>query len=133
VRVTFLLTLLLSLVFLFANTHILAVFGPEFIAAKAALGILILGNLVDVASGSPTLLLVMTGHERSVAVIFSIIAVISVFLNLLLISSYGFIGAALASAVSLFLSRCIMVIYSIMVLQLNPTIFAFLKKRKTVR
>ena len=131
VRVTFLLTLLLSLVFLFASNHILAVFGPEFIAAKAALGILILGNLLDVASGSPTLLLVMTGHERSVAVIFAFISFINIVLNLWFISSYGFIGAALASVISLFLSRCIMVVYSVMTLQLNPTIFSFSKNGRS--
>jgi O-antigen/teichoic acid export membrane protein len=129
VRVSFLLTLLLSLVILFGSDYILSVFGSKFIIAKVALGILILGNLIDIASGSPALLLVMTGHERSVAIVFTIIAFVNVLLNALLISPYGFEGAAVASIISLILSRLILSIYALNNLHLNTTIFSFLSFR----
>lgn len=128
VRVSFLLTLLLSMVFLFAGDYILAIFGPEFIKARATLNILVLANLVDVASGSPSLLLAMTGREKIVAVVFILIALINVMLNGLLISLYGFEGAAVAYLISMLLSRSITAIYALKNLQLNTTIF-FISKR----
>jgi O-antigen/teichoic acid export membrane protein len=124
VRVSFLATALLGLLILFGSDFILSIFGQEFLAAKVALGILVFGNLADIATGSPALLLVMTGHEREVAIVYVIFAVINIILNGILISSYGYEGAALASVISVVVSRAILAAYSLNKLKLNPTVFS---------
>lgn len=76
----------------------LAVFGPEFTAARTALTVLSVGQLVNAATGTVGTLLNMTGHERDTALVVGFSAAVNVGLNLLLIPRFGLNGAALATA-----------------------------------
>lgn len=90
----------LIVILLFSRT-ILALFGPEFVAASPALLILATGHFVNAVTGSVGYLLMMTGHERIVRTITILAAGLNIILNLLLIPRYGTIGAAVATATSL--------------------------------
>ncbi|MBE7384912.1 MAG: flippase [Leptolyngbya sp. SIO1E4] len=80
---------------------VLHLFGTEFVAAKGALIILILGQLVNVGAGSVGYLMMMTGHQTQAARVMGTIALINVILNLIGIHFLGIIGAALATAFSM--------------------------------
>jgi O-antigen/teichoic acid export membrane protein/SAM-dependent methyltransferase len=74
------------------------VFGDEFRRGHVVLAILCLAQLVNVGTGSASLLLNMTGHERVTAVSLAWSAAANVALNALLIPSFGMAGAAMATA-----------------------------------
>ena len=80
---------------------VLQLFGSEFIAAKGALIILIVGQLVNVGSGSVGYLMMMTGHQNQAARVMLITALINVILNWMGINFLGIIGAALATTFSM--------------------------------
>lgn len=112
-----------GLLYLFGE-EFLSLFGPEFVAGRSALAILLIGYLVITLAGSVGLILKMTGHERDVMWTGIIAAVVNITLNSALIPSYGIEGAATATAVSLStwaLISCVMVFLR---LGINPTIFS---------
>lgn len=75
---------------------ILALFGPEFVAASPALRILALGQIVSLATGPVGVILLMTKHERWSLAHALIGAVVGGLLCWFLIPDLGMIGAALA-------------------------------------
>lgn len=89
------------LLFIFAPTWVLGLYGPEFTVGAAVLTILALGQFVNVATGSVGYLLMMTGHEKLMRnnIVFS--ALLNIALNTILILKFGILGAALANAISL--------------------------------
>ncbi len=76
------------------------VFGEEFVGGHLALAILCVGQTVNAAAGSVGFILNMTGHERDTLVGVAAAAVLNIILNVLLIPSYGYVGAAIATASS---------------------------------
>ena len=80
---------------------VLRLFGPEFVAARGALIILIAGELVNVGVGSVGYLMNMTGHQNQALVVISISALVNVVLNLVGIPLFGIMGAAMATAFSM--------------------------------
>ncbi|MEM9908255.1 MAG: flippase [Cyanobacteria bacterium P01_D01_bin.44] len=80
---------------------VLHLFGPEFVAAKSALVILILGQLVNVGAGSVGYLMTMTGHQTQSALVMGASAGVNLVLNLIGIHLFGILGAALATALSM--------------------------------
>jgi O-antigen/teichoic acid export membrane protein len=85
---------------IFAETA-LWLFGPEFVSGANALRILLIGQIVNAAAGSVGALLGMTGHERQSAAALAAAAIIQVGLNLALVPTFGLVGAATATAVSM--------------------------------
>ena len=79
----------------------LQLFGSEFSAAKGALVILILGQLVNVGAGSVGYLMVMTGHQNQSVIVMTVSAIVNVILNLIGIQILGIVGAAMATAFSM--------------------------------
>ncbi|MEA2620540.1 MAG: hypothetical protein QOC97_1313 [Chloroflexota bacterium] len=79
----------------------LLLFGPGFEGAAAALGILVLGEVVNVAAGPVATLLVMTGHERDAVIGLAVGSALNGGLCLILIPGLGINGAAVAAATSL--------------------------------
>jgi len=75
-------------------------FGVEYAAQGAALKIILLGQLANVAFGAVGALLNMTGHQADTVRGMMIAVLLNLVLNLALIPSYGIVGAALATAVS---------------------------------
>jgi len=79
------------------STPLLGVFGKEFIDARVPLIILIAGQLVNVASGSVGLLLILTGHERKGTAVLAVCALIIGTACCIVIPSFGIMGAAITS------------------------------------
>jgi O-antigen/teichoic acid export membrane protein len=97
-RGTLALALPAGLVLILFGRALLPLFGPEFVASYPALVILCLAQLFNVGMGSVGLLLQMTGHERLVLLGIAIALVINTSLNVILIPTWGPIGAALGAA-----------------------------------
>ncbi len=85
---------------LFVPEWLMSFFGEEFRAASTALMILALGQFVNIATGSVGYLLSMTGHERELRNNAIISALVGLVLGLVLIPSYGLLGATVATAVA---------------------------------
>lgn len=77
------------------------VFGIGFEEAYLPLVILAVGQLINAAFGSVGFLLNMTGYERETAKTLWQTSVLNIVLNAALIPTYGTVGAAIATALSL--------------------------------
>ena len=82
--------------------HILSLFGEEYIAARQAFLILIIGQGVCSAFGSSSVYLNMTGRQHIYQIILIVAVIINFVLNRLLIPKYGMTGAAIAFVSSSF-------------------------------
>ena len=111
-RSTFLVSLLLAIVIGLGSHWFLLIFGAEFLTAKLALLILLLGNLVNAFTGATARLLIMTGHARDTAIGVSISAFSNIILNALLIPPFGLEGAAIATAISSVLWNVLLVAFT---------------------
>ena len=80
---------------------LMSFFGEEFRTASTALVILALGQFVNIATGSVGYLLSMTGLERKVRDNAFFSALIGITLGLILIPSYGLLGASIATALAI--------------------------------
>ncbi|OKH19994.1 flippase [[Limnothrix rosea] IAM M-220] len=80
---------------------VLQLFGSEFTAAKWALALLIVGQLVNVGSGSVGYLMTMTGHQNQAAKVMFVAAIANAILNWVGIKFFGILGAAFATAFSM--------------------------------
>ena len=89
--------LALALPLFFLADVLLGLFGQAFVAGTGALRILIIGQLINAATGSVGYLMTMTGHERQAAMIVGAATVGSIALNGILIPSFGIEGAAVAN------------------------------------
>ncbi|MFQ5550830.1 MAG: oligosaccharide flippase family protein [Gemmatimonadales bacterium] len=79
----------------------LSFFGPGFPLAFPALIVLVTGQLVNALTGSIGVVLSMTGHQRLLSALMVFPTIGNILLNLAFVRSYGMVGAAIASAVSL--------------------------------
>lgn len=105
------LTLPVIFILIFFGKEILGIFGKEFIIGYSALLLLLIGQLINVFAGPVEFFLNMTGHQKSLNYIVIFAALVNIILNINLIPLYGFVGAALASMVSLSISKIISIIY----------------------
>lgn len=94
------------ILFLFPNL-ILSLFGEEYISASLLLRILVVGQLVNICTGSVGFLLVMTGNETKVRNAIFLSGSFCIISTLCLVPYYGTLGAA----ISISLSVCIQNIY----------------------
>jgi O-antigen/teichoic acid export membrane protein len=88
---------LAAVVILFARA-LMRIFGPDFESGWAILAIGTVGQLVNCAVGSVGYLLLMSGNERKLVRIQTIVGVATVVGSLLLVPKWGMVGAALAAA-----------------------------------
>jgi len=100
--------LVTSFFVIFGRTFLNLVFGKEFINAYIPLLILLIGQLVNSATGSVGFLLNMTGYEKDTAQSAALAGGINIILNFFLIPSFGLRGAAIATAVSIVISNVIL-------------------------
>jgi O-antigen/teichoic acid export membrane protein len=107
----FLVTLPIALALIGFGHQVLTLFGPEFTQGHTALAILVVGQLVNVATGMVSVVLIMTGHERDATVAAGVGALASVLLSAVLIPSWGIEGAAVAAATSMVLWNGLAVFY----------------------
>jgi O-antigen/teichoic acid export membrane protein len=86
------------LLFVLAPVFVLRGFGAEFEVGATCLRVLAVGQLVNVATGSVGLLLVMAGHERTFRNVVVLALIVNVAANAVLAPRFGIEGAAISTA-----------------------------------
>ena len=119
----------LCLVLGFGADFYLGLFGPEFVAARVSLLILLVSQATIVLAGADAILLVMLRRERVVMLITTIGVAANFILNYVLINRYGIEGAAIASLISMTFVRIGLVTTIARSTRFNTTIFGFLTRR----
>ncbi len=95
----------------FFNDLALGLFGGDFLAADSILLVLAIGQFFVLSTGPVAVLLMMTGHEKFHQYTTIASAALNIILNVVLIPSYGGVGAAIATAVSLALKNIVAISY----------------------
>jgi len=90
-------SLLVFVAFFGWGEWILSLFGPAYAEGWLVLVLLALGLLFDAATGPSKIVMMMTGHERAYAMIFGCIMGAGLIVQILIIPTYGVIGAAAAN------------------------------------
>lgn len=124
--VTYLTVLGLALVLVY-TAELLSIFGPTVPQAQTALAILALGQTINAAVGPTGYLLVMTGYERLQLINNVVAALLNLYLNVVLIQAYGFIGAAVATGISLSILNCLRLVEVWYLLDLQPYSWRYYK------
>jgi O-antigen/teichoic acid export membrane protein len=99
-------TLLVSPIFfmlLFQSDWVMGLYGEGFERGGTVLTVLVIGQMVNVITGSVGSLLMMSGNEKLFNYINALAFVLQIALLVLLVPSHGAMGAAIASAVSVVL------------------------------
>ena len=110
-KMIFWLSLPLLLVIALKAEFLLNIFGLEFIEGKAALYVLLFGQLINVLCGPVGYILMMTNKQKILRNIIIVSALLNISLNILLIPVYGILGAAFATTASLILWNISSLIY----------------------
>lgn len=131
-RLILLISLPVAIGFIIFGAWFLVPFGPEFTKGRAALAILSVGQLMNAGMGSVGLLLIMTGHERDVAVGFGISALSNVILNAAMIPAWGLEGAAAATASSIIIWNVLLALRVYQRLGIYSTAFGRLNLRTRI-
>lgn len=111
------------ILFLFGDLA-LAVFGVDFVNGYSALRILLVAQLVNAFTGPVGFLMIMTTYQKEAAWIVTACAVLNIFLNLVLIPSYGINGAAFATAFTFTLWNLVLYFFVRARLGIHPGIFS---------
>jgi len=112
VRLMMLVAAPILMVMLLFPDWLMSFFGDDFRAASTALMILAIGQFINIATGSVGYLLSMTGREREVLNNTLISAIVAIALGVILIPSYGLLGAAVATATAV-ASQNLMGVYQV--------------------
>lgn len=94
------------------TSFFLGFFGQEYIVAKSALLILLLGQLINTLCGPVGVYMNMTGKQNKLQQILFLGFLVNLILNWYLIPEYGMEGAAWATAISMALWNALAVIYT---------------------
>ncbi len=93
-----------------ASEVLATLYGPSFSAGAVILVVLSIGQLVNVWTGSASVVLAMTGHETTLMRISLATGVISAGLVALAAKYFGIVGVAVASALGLILMNVLMLV-----------------------
>ncbi len=108
--VTILAMITVGVYFVVGPWAIKTLFGPGYVGCYPVLAILLVGRLVDICCGSAGFLLQMTGQHMRLLVLNIVVAVANIILSVALALSYGAIGVAIATAISLMALNLLMVL-----------------------
>lgn len=97
-RWTFTLSLLLAIGAFVYRTEILSIFGSEFAEGSTVLALFVGGQLLNNAVGPSGYVLMMTEHQYLSSLNQTSFGVLNIILNYIFITTFGIIGAALATA-----------------------------------
>lgn len=127
-RWVFSLTLPIALVLFFSSTQLMSIFGAEFVHPGATiLMIFTVTKIFNCVTGGVGNTLVMTG-KQNIYVLNSIgMITLNVVFNLLLISRFGSVGAALATGISLAAINVLMLIEVYIIHRIHPYNIDYLK------
>jgi O-antigen/teichoic acid export membrane protein len=87
---------------------LLQLFGASFTSGETALRILALGQIVNIATGFPGMILIMVGESGRVTRSAAIGAIVNLALSLVLIPRFGASGAAAATAASIAITNILL-------------------------
>lgn len=87
------------------SNFVLGLFGEEFVAARAAMAVLIAGQLVAAGAGTVGQLTDLTGYQGQGAWVRGWSTLLCILLSIVLIPLYGILGAAVAASASLALKN----------------------------
>ena len=110
---------------LFGELLIEFVFGSEYIAGYLPLAILAFGQLINALIGNVGLLLNMSGNEKETMRGLFIAVVSNIVLNVLLIPTFGIVGAAIATAITFIVWNLILRRAVLKKLNIEPVAFGF--------
>jgi len=97
--------------YVFFGKKLLGIFGPEFITAYIALLILSIGQLINNATGSVSVVLISCHMEKETAISVAIGTAVNIVLNAMLIPVLDIVGAAIATGVSMIVWNTVMFIF----------------------
>ena len=101
VHISFVFGVVYFAVIVFTGDYILLFFGKDYLGGSISLLILSLGSLLLLITGPSATILMMTGHETEYKKLVVCIGILNVVLSVVLVYSYGLIGAAISTSVSL--------------------------------
>ncbi|WPD20235.1 flippase [Thermaerobacter composti] len=131
-RVALAFNMVLTIVFaVFGRPVLPLVFGAEFAASYVPLLIMLLGQLINSATGPVAFLLNMTGHERQTVQGMGVAAVLNIILNLILVPVWDIRGAAAATAISMIVLNVLLWWRVRLVLGVNSLAFHIEVRRST--
>lgn len=84
----------------FKPRFILQIFGEDYLGATDVLQVLFFGQAINAATGPIAVLLLMTGHERIYAKAIGVAAVFSIAAHVVVIPTWGGLGAAWVTTIS---------------------------------
>lgn len=125
--VTIVATLTLAVVLLEFGREALSIFGPGFEQGTLLLQVLLMGQLVKLLSGPNAVLLSMTDNQNVAARALWIAAGVNIVGNLALISQFGALGAAIATAVSIAISNFLLIWACWLKLRIDPSVLGVLQ------
>lgn len=100
-----------TVIFIIFGKQLLSfVFGPDLIEAYPAILIMLIGQLINALVGSVAYLLNMTGHENDVMKVIGLSSLLNIVVTLIAAPSWGIVGGAVSSAVSLTVAQIIMAV-----------------------
>jgi len=131
-RVVLFIALPLAVGLILFRKYYLGLFGPAFVEGERVLLVLVCGQLLNAAAGPGGLLLIATGHERNVAYVTALGAIVQLVLCVVLIPPFGVIGAAISRVSTI---ACLNLTLAVLVrrrIGINCFAFAPLPRRASV-
>lgn len=102
----------ISILVLYFTNELMEIYGAEFSAYGYILSILLIGQIINAATGSVVYLLTLSGHEKDMKNITLIVAPLNVLASLILTINFGLIGittSMMLMAISLNVSAYVLV------------------------
>ena len=87
----------IATVLLIFSGPFLSLYGPDFNEHKSAMYVLIFATLINAFFGSTGIFMNMTNQHQRFFIIMGFAALVNIFLNILLVPTYGMMGAALTT------------------------------------
>lgn len=97
----------LLILFIFFPSLVMSIFGSDFSNAASLLCIIAVGQVVNIATGSVSYILMMTGHERELRNIVIFVSFSNLILTFLLVKYFNATGAALSVTAAIVIKNVI--------------------------
>lgn len=104
--------------------QILGFFGEEFRVGYVALVIMVFGNMFEVATGQPGIVLMMAGHEKVLTKTIFLGTGMLIVLNVILVPAFGLTGAAISVSLSVIIPKLLLMHYAHRCVGIKTSIFA---------
>jgi O-antigen/teichoic acid export membrane protein len=111
-KVIFAISLCASALLALFSESILALFGEDFVIARSALLMLVLGQMVNAMTGSVGIFMNMTGSQSVLRNIVVVVSLLSVLGNLIIIPEYGINGAAFVVMMAAIIMNVVLAVYA---------------------